>query len=623
MAGIQSNPLLFHGTASLTQEQFDNPVVHTAAITDLIGVKSKVPCVIKLSLAGFECVGAVDPKKRESPRLLGSFPINELVLTKSKSTTMCIVSKGYARAEAGGPEWLRPINTLYVFTAASFEDASTLCAAAVDLRQSWDDHVKTIVLRNFTEAQLINPLIHRIGRRHRRSPEQVLVRWLLTRWLDGCGCLCVPANLDPRYIEALLGITGWHLPPEDVVTLLPLTRDFRYEEMLRRQLGDEVADAVQLSVDWALAAAGKKKSHGTSRSDSPPLVEPLLPAAKQIARLEQLNEVLKKEEEVQVRRRGTGSSMVRPDSHNPYTPPTSAPPVSDSPPASLGAAASPGAAEAGAAGGGRRGLTKRLSTVRLTQFSALYRSMDAAWRGCAEQAPHLEIAVIERLTSTLVAKAEADGQPTVTQADVLTAMRDTVGAAAASTEPYAKAIFEVLDFEETGRIDPADIAFFLYLSAAADVGSKLRAVAGILRPEEGGEKVAISELCALVRIIQTVQPAANPDPAPFDEYGTAQMFRDELGGDEVVEVESVIALSTHSPRIQASLTTPLRSLGGSAGPASSGDWTDIGPKGGAAATLKRLREEAKQRVKADMKAERKEDKARAKSLKKRASKKSK
>lgn len=114
----------------------------------------QVPCVIKLSLAGFECVGAVDPKKRESPRLLGSFPINELVLTKSKSTTMCIVSKGYARAEAGGPEWLRPINTLYVFTAASFEDASTLCAAAVDLRQSWDDHVKTIVLRNFTEAQV-------------------------------------------------------------------------------------------------------------------------------------------------------------------------------------------------------------------------------------------------------------------------------------------------------------------------------------------------------------------------------------------------------------------------------------------------------------------------------------
>lgn len=91
----------------------------------------------------------------------------------------------------------------------------------------------------------------------------------------------------------------------------------------------------------------------------------------------------------------------------------------------------------------------------------------------------------------------------------------------------------------------------------------------------------------------------------------------------MVEVESVIALSTHSPRIQASLTTPLRSLGGSAGPASSGEWTDIGPKGGAAATLKRLREEAKQRVKADMKAERKEEKARAKSLKKRASKKSK
>ena len=164
-----------------------------------------------------------DRGSRVTQKVLVSFPINELLLTKAKGRIVCIVSRG-VRA-TGRP----PVNSLHVFTAASEEDAAWMGQTCVELKGQWHAQVRTVVLRNFSEASVANPLVRRVARKHGKLPEQVLVRWLIARWLAGYGCLCIPAGLNPTAIERVLGIAGWELPPSDMTALVPIARDFRCE----------------------------------------------------------------------------------------------------------------------------------------------------------------------------------------------------------------------------------------------------------------------------------------------------------------------------------------------------------------------------------------------------------
>lgn len=117
----------------------------------------QVSCAIKMNLLGFECIQLPDPKRRnDAPaKVLAKFPINELVLTKSKGKIACLVSKAMLVHPTGYPgSEPQAVNSLFVMTAASPEAATWMCSTAVELRAVWDDHVKQIILHNFTEAQV-------------------------------------------------------------------------------------------------------------------------------------------------------------------------------------------------------------------------------------------------------------------------------------------------------------------------------------------------------------------------------------------------------------------------------------------------------------------------------------
>eukprot|EP00041_Stephanoeca_diplocostata_P032577 m.1048714 g.1048714 ORF g.1048714 m.1048714 type:complete len:727 (-) comp24172_c0_seq54:2403-4583(-) len=229
----------YHGVAHLSLEDFENPSVHSSTLQKLTNSENVTRVAMRMSLLGIEGVplDTPPPSEMEIPVFAFRFPIFELLLTKGRGATFCFV----CRDQAAGLEATR---SLYVCTAAAATDAGRICAGATMLKTTWENKTKAIVQKNFTEAQLLNPLITRVAHQHGRLPIQILLYWLIRRWKAEMGCLCLPRSFTPPYVELLIGIENLSLSDADMLSLLPLARDYRYTETLRAQLGDRRANLI-------------------------------------------------------------------------------------------------------------------------------------------------------------------------------------------------------------------------------------------------------------------------------------------------------------------------------------------------------------------------------------------
>jgi hypothetical protein len=92
-------------------------------------------------------------------------------------------------------------------------DASQFASLVMETRNHWTKLAQKIVLQNFSLAQISDRSVADLAVVYDRTPAQVLVRWLATRWASKKGRMKLPERLSPTQHVVLLLFFFVHLRP--------------------------------------------------------------------------------------------------------------------------------------------------------------------------------------------------------------------------------------------------------------------------------------------------------------------------------------------------------------------------------------------------------------------------
>ena len=271
--------------------------------------------------------------------------------------------------------------------------------------------------------------------------------------------------------------------PHAQMPLVQMQRD-RYEEMLRAQLGDVVADAVMRSADAVLQdhAMGDASSIRSGFT-----VETVADADRRTASLN----IARFDAEQEARERAAAAESPRrgDQKRGPGvgTPPSSPDNVvffdADQSALSSSSAAAGGTAKPSPRPLSSRGPRHGVDIVRITQFAAIYRSMPNGWRERMRSSPRFDLLEVRELADMLMARSRGGvggGEHTPSVSVPKEAMLDAVRALwptrATDGHMVVNTAFDVLDFGASGQVDLDELFFFESLFAGAELSPKMRQV---------------------------------------------------------------------------------------------------------------------------------------------------